>query len=66
MFAEGHVGEHRVLGDGRMGHLGISEAGRVIANAPRSQTRSEQVTNPVFHRQTDVIICGGWAPVKYP
>ena len=66
MFAVGRVGEHQVLGDGRTGHLGISEAGRVIANAPRNQIRSEQVTNLVFHRQIDVIICGGWAPVKYP
>ena len=49
MVAEGHVGEHLGLGDGRMGHLGITEAGREIArNAGRSQTCSEQVTNLVF------------------
>ena len=59
MFAEGRVGEDLGLGDGRTGHLGISQAGRVMVNALRSQTRSEQVTNLVFHRQTDVIICGG-------
>ena len=59
MFAVGRVGEHLGLGDGRTGHPGISQAGRVMVDAPRSQTRSEQVTNPVFRRQIDVIICGG-------